>query len=68
MPRLRDILRTEGIDPLQLIGPAEQPACDKYDNYIPADLLRRAYATDRLSPEEVMLRLASDTPFPQETI
>ena len=27
---------------------------DKYDDYVPSELLRRAYALDRMSPDEVM--------------
>lgn len=54
MPRLLSLLRKDGIDPFTLIPPSETPISDKYDDYIPAELLRRAYATDRLSPDEVM--------------
>ena len=57
LPRLGTILRTSGLDPTLLVGAGEHPAYDKYDDYIPADLLRRAYIADRLCPEEVLRRL-----------
>lgn len=60
VPRLAAILRDEGIDPDTLVGASESPAYDKYDDYIPAELLRRAYACDRLAPDEVMRRFACD--------
>ena len=39
--------------PLALIPDSETPITDKYDDFIPAELLRRAYAIDHLCPEEV---------------
>ncbi len=41
------------IDASSLVGEAEHPSFDKYDPYIPAPLLRKAYTVDRLSPDEV---------------
>ena len=41
-----------GIDCQQLVGPAEHPLLDKFDPMIPGELLRRAYACDRLRPDE----------------
>ncbi|MBO7170118.1 MAG: ATP-dependent helicase, partial [Clostridia bacterium] len=43
-----------GIDPIGLVGKSEAPVYDKYDEYIPTELLREAYAIDRLAPEEVL--------------
>ncbi len=43
----------KGIDCEELVGPAEMPLFDKFDPFIPGELLRRAYATDRLCPTEV---------------
>lgn len=37
-----------------LVSPAELPAYDKFDDRIPPELLRMAYARDRLDPEGVM--------------
>lgn len=51
---LLSLIRKEGIDPLSLIPSSETPITDKYDDFIPAELLRRAYALDKLSPDEVM--------------
>ena len=56
LDRLAGILRERPIDPESLVGASEMPVYDKYDEYIPAELLRKAYARDRLCPEEVMLR------------
>ncbi len=48
---------TEGIDKMSLISPSECPVFEKYDDYIPAELLQAAYAADRLRADEVMERL-----------
>ncbi|MBO5051257.1 MAG: DEAD/DEAH box helicase [Clostridia bacterium] len=61
LDRLCAILRTEGIDADRLVGAAENPAYDKFDAYIPAELLRRAYVVDRLCPEEVLNRFLGNT-------
>ena len=53
---LADIL-PNGIDCEALVGPAEMPLFDKFDPFIPAELLRRAYAADRLTPGEALDRL-----------
>ncbi|MBQ9416611.1 MAG: DEAD/DEAH box helicase [Clostridia bacterium] len=54
--RMKEIL-TQGVDLLSLVGKKEIPLFDKYDPYIPGDLLRRAYATDRLRIDEVEKRV-----------
>ena len=46
-----------GIDPSELVTPSETPVFEKYDDRIPPELLRRAFAEDRLCPEEVIDRL-----------
>ena len=46
-----------GIDANSLVGSGEIPVYEKYDNYIPADLLRLAYATDKLNPIEAGERI-----------
>ena len=48
-----------GIGPTALIGPSEQPLFDKFDPLIPAELLRSAYARDRLFPEEAEACIAA---------
>jgi ATP-dependent Lhr-like helicase len=49
------ILR-EGIDPDALISPTEAPVFDKYDEYIPSELLRKAYREDKLRTDEIEAR------------
>ena len=46
----------EGIDMPTLVESGEIPLYDKYDAYIPAELLRRAFLEDRLAPDEVVYR------------
>ncbi|MBR7098508.1 MAG: DEAD/DEAH box helicase [Clostridia bacterium] len=46
-----------GIDANSLVGSGEIPVFEKYDNYVPADLLRFAYATDKLNPIEAGERM-----------
>lgn len=53
---IREILSREGIDPMTLVGESECPLYDKYDDYIPPELLREAYATDRLRTDEILQR------------
>lgn len=43
--------------PLNLVSPKELPSFEKYDEYIPADLLRYAYTVDRLNVKEASLRI-----------
>ena len=43
--------------PLSLVSPKELPVFEKYDEYIPGDLLRHAYATDRLDMMEAKMRI-----------
>ena len=54
---LEQSARRDGIDCESLVQSGEQPIFDKYDEYIPGDLLRKAYAADRLRPDEVVERL-----------
>jgi ATP-dependent Lhr-like helicase len=46
-----------GISALSLIGQAENPVFDKYDEYIPNSLLQKAYAADKLDPAEACERI-----------
>ena len=43
--------------PLSLVSPKELPVFEKYDEYIPAELLRHAYAVDRLNLPETVERI-----------
>ncbi len=47
----------EQIDCDALMSPSEMPILDKYDDYIPGELLRHAYAVDRLCADEPLKRL-----------
>jgi len=47
----------EGIDPMDLVSSGELPVLEKYDAYVPADLLRHAYAADKLNPTEAEMRI-----------
>lgn len=60
LARLASILERDGICTEELVSASEHPAYDKYDDYIPADLLRAAYAADRLCAEEVLRRFGKD--------
>ncbi len=54
---LCDIIEREGIDKARLVGETEAPVFEKYDDFIPAELLRKQYAADKLRTDEIMLRL-----------
>ena len=53
-------LREEGLDPAMLVGKNECPAFEKYDNFVPAGLLRRAYWTDKLNAKEILERMSNE--------
>ncbi|MBQ4137791.1 MAG: DEAD/DEAH box helicase [Clostridia bacterium] len=54
---LCDILEYERPEPISLIGKTDSPAFDKYDPFIPSELLRKAYAADKLDLTELYTRL-----------
>ncbi len=54
---LCDIIDREGIDKSKLVNANEMPVFEKYDDFIPAELLRRQYAADKLRLDEIKLRL-----------
>ncbi|WP_036723785.1 hypothetical protein, partial [Paenibacillus forsythiae] len=39
---------SSGLDPLALLAPGEAPYLGKYDEWIPQDLLRKAFTVDGL--------------------
>ena len=49
----------EPIDLEALVAPSELPIFDKFDPFIPGELLRRAYACDRLRADEAEARIAA---------
>ncbi|HBJ18466.1 MAG TPA: ATP-dependent helicase [Clostridiales bacterium] len=54
--RIRGILSRDGLDTATLVFDGECPVFDKYDDFIPPELLREAYAVDRLRADEVIAR------------
>ncbi|MBE6569571.1 MAG: DEAD/DEAH box helicase [Ruminococcaceae bacterium] len=48
----------EGVDLESLIGETEAPVFEKYDEFIPSALLRKAYRDDKLRSDEMIPRLA----------
>mgnify|MGYP003305998669 CR=1 FL=1 len=44
----------------ELVFDGECPMFDKFDEYIPAELLRDAYAIDRLRADEVIFRFCDE--------
>jgi len=54
---LCDIIEREGIDKSKLVNTNEMPVFEKYDDFIPAELLRKQYAADKLRTDEIMMRL-----------
>ena len=49
---------SEGIDKNTLVAASECPVFEKYDDFIPSELLRDAYMADRLRTDEAVKRLA----------
>lgn len=54
---LADLISREGIDTAALVASGEVPLFEKYDPLLPASLLRRQYAADRLRTDEVEARI-----------
>ena len=55
--KLADVVRREVIHPQDLVSNSEIPVFEKYDDYVPADLLRHAYAIDKLNLTEASARI-----------
>ena len=53
---IKAAMARDGLDMEALVSSAEFPAFEKFDPYIPAPLLRRAFAVDRLCPQEMLAR------------
>ena len=56
MFNVRNILERDGLDTFSLVFDGECPVFDKFDEYIPPELLRDAYAIDRLLADEILER------------
>ena len=57
LERLTDVFGSHVASVHSLVTPKELPTFEKYDQYIPGDLLRHAYAEDRLDLSEAVKRL-----------
>jgi ATP-dependent Lhr-like helicase len=53
---IRNIIERDGINTEDLVKDGECPIFDKYDEFIPPELLREAYAKDRLRVDEMLER------------
>lgn len=56
MRYISDKIRLEGIDLDSLISPNESPVFEKFDGYVPTELLRKAYKNDKLRADEIISR------------
>ncbi len=54
---LNEIMERDGIDKSKLVNSNEMPVFEKYDDFIPSELLRRQYAEDKLRTDEIFIRL-----------
>ena len=53
---MRERIRADGISLDHLIGLSECPVYEKYDGFIPAELLRTAFREDKLRSDEILSR------------
>ncbi len=54
---LSSYVKSHGINALALVSTKELPIFEKYDSYVPADLLRYAYSVDKLNVKETENRI-----------
>jgi ATP-dependent Lhr-like helicase len=54
---MHDDINRNGIDKEGLVGPKEDFAHEKYDEYIPQNLLRDAYISDSLRTDEIQQKI-----------
>jgi len=57
MRMISEQIRRDGIDLDSLISPGESPVFEKYDEFIPSELLRKAYRCDKLRADEIIGRV-----------
>ncbi len=57
-------IRRQGIDAAALIAPTETPVYEKYDGFLPGELLRRAYEMDKLRTDEIIDLWGTTSPSP----
>ncbi len=56
LEKIKADIMANGVDCNSLVFPTETPILDKYDRYIPSELLKKSYAVDRLRADEVEKR------------
>lgn len=54
---MREYIEKYGIDPLALVSSKELPVFEKYDRFVPGELLRYAYSIDKLNTAEARARI-----------
>ena len=55
-----EVLKEEagkGIDPIELVYPKEVPLFEKYDDFVPEELVRKGFAYGVLNIDEMMRRI-----------
>jgi ATP-dependent Lhr-like helicase len=57
---IKNVILRDGLETSELVFDGECPMFDKFDEYIPAELLRDAYAVDRLRADEVIFRFCDE--------
>lgn len=57
--KMKEDVKARGIRCEDLVFAGETPIIDKYDPYIPSELLKKAYSVDRLRVDEVEKRILS---------
>ena len=57
--KMKEDICQRGVRCEELVFSGESPILDKYDPYIPSELLQKAYSLDRLRPDEVEKRILS---------
>ncbi len=60
---IKEKITAEHIIPIELVGKSECPVFEKYDPCIPPELLREAYAADKLRTDEMKLRFSPSFSF-----
>ncbi len=57
MDFIKEKINREGVDLDSLVSPTELPVFEKYDEFIPGELLRKAYREDKLRADEIVGRM-----------
>ncbi|MBQ4353286.1 MAG: DEAD/DEAH box helicase [Clostridia bacterium] len=57
MRMIAEKIAAEGMDLDALISPTEAPVFEKYDEFSPSELLRKAYREDKLRSDEIISRM-----------